>query len=498
MNEPDAADLQSASSNWLKSEPEPLAQVSPPAPSGPEPRVTASAWDVFALIAGIGGPVLALFASLLVAVALPGNRASLPLLLSIFIAVGMLGVPLAWHAGRRLQGLASPRWQSHWGWLAAAGGVIVLMMIVGQTAVSLALVPEWVLAVAQPVIFVAAGAALLAIAAGDWPGLSRVRAWGHLVSGAWFSVLLAFTAEVVLVGGLGIVVLVAWLAVDPDQAREILALLRSMESFNPDAFLEFALQPLAVVLTFLVVSLLIPMVEELLKPLGVILLLGRRPVPMDAFLGGVLGGLGFAITETLSNLISISDPWFLLVLARMGTLAMHGLTAGIVGWGWGQLAARRPLRLAGAFAGAVLLHGVWNGCVVVLVFAGLYLAQNPDFGVTGMMLGLLAAAAVFLLILLVPLSVAGLALIGYRLRSSAQQHGDDKPGQGQHPPPAPGLVDQPVKPLEPGSLQPERGPRGRAGDEVERAAHADHHRHLEPIAIAHDPFVLGRRAVGHE
>jgi RsiW-degrading membrane proteinase PrsW (M82 family) len=286
--------------------------------------------------------------------------------------------------------------------------------------VSQGILPELSLAIVQPFIFVAGAMAMLALAAGGWSGLSRLRAWGHLVSGAWLSVAVSFLAEVVLVGGLAAIVLMVLSVIAPDQARQILFILRTFDRFSLQDILDIAMQPWAAVLTFAVAACLIPIVEELLKPIGVILLLGRRPVPMAAFLGGVMGGLGFAITETLSNLATINDPWFVLVLARMGTLAMHGLTAGIAGWGWGQLAGRRPLRFFGAFASAVFLHGLWNGCVVVIVFASLYLTQNSDPGPQAILLVVFVAVAALLLLMLVPACLLALGLIGYRLRSTAQ------------------------------------------------------------------------------
>lgn len=418
MNDNEPTDSERTSSNWLNPELDRIPSATPPPDSEPAPPPRSSAWDVFALIGGIAGPVLAFASSGLLALVLPAsrNRENIPLFVSIFIAVGLLGAPLAWYAARRMQGVPSANWRSQWWWVAAGGGLIVALMVLGQASVSLKLLPELSLAILQPIIFVAAGAALLAIAAGGWAGMSRLRAWGHLISGAWLSVALSFVAEVMLIGGLAAIVLVALAAIAPEQAIHILSLLRSMDNFNLNDVLDLALQPWAVALAFVSASLLIPLIEELLKPIGVVLILGRRPSPMAAFLGGVMGGVGFGVTETLGNLVTISDPWFMLVLARMGTLAMHGLAAGIAGWGWGQLAARRPLRFVGAFAGAVALHGLWNGCVVVTVFTGLYWTQNPEPGPLGLLLGLTAVVSVFLLIMLVPLCVTALGLIGYRLR----------------------------------------------------------------------------------
>src|SRR5918992_5383849 len=57
-----------------------------------------------------------------------------------------------------------------------------------------------------------------------------------------------------------------------------------------------------------------------------------------------------------------------------------------------------------------------------------------------------------------------------------------------------GLLPDPVDPLEPAVLHPARCHRDAAGVEVERRAHAAHHRHLEAVAHAGHPYLLLRHA----
>src|ERR687896_862690 len=57
-----------------------------------------------------------------------------------------------------------------------------------------------------------------------------------------------------------------------------------------------------------------------------------------------------------------------------------------------------------------------------------------------------------------------------------------------------GLLPDPVDPLEPTVLHPARRHRDAAGVEVERRAHAAHHRHLEAVAHAGHPHLLLRHA----
>ena len=412
---------QPVASNWLASEPPtPLAPPPPPASAPFTP------WAVFAFITGLAGAGFGIVVGLLFAIlTATQKRGEGPLFASLFISVGALGAPLAWHAWRRMKGQASSAWRSNWRWIAAAATVIAGMLACGQLFASLNWIPALAAALAQPIILVAAAASVLALALGNWRGLSRLRVWGHLLSGAWLAIILAFLVEIVLIGGVGLVAAIVWAVIAPDQLMQTLEFLQSLDSVaSPDLsrLASYALNPWVIGLAFLGAAVVIPLLEELIKPIGLILLINRKPAPMAAFLGGVLGGLGFAITESLSNLITLGDPWFLLVVARLGTLTMHAFTSGLAGWGLGELAGRKPLRALAAYAGAVAVHGLWNGMVVMIVFSGLYVGENPDPNSPMTIgLGLLAALGGLVLVSLVPACVGGLALIGYRLRSSTPQ-----------------------------------------------------------------------------
>jgi RsiW-degrading membrane proteinase PrsW (M82 family) len=79
------------------------------------------------------------------------------------------------------------------------------------------------------------------------------------------------------------------------------------------------------------------------------------------FLWGVAGGAGFAAVEGMLNASMSTDAWLMVALLRVGSSAMHCLTAGLTGWGWGQVWTRRKwLYLLLAYTLAVVVHGVWN------------------------------------------------------------------------------------------------------------------------------------------
>ncbi|MBM4424720.1 MAG: PrsW family intramembrane metalloprotease [Chloroflexi bacterium] len=314
---------------------------------------------------------------------------------------------------------ASAHWQAQRWWIVAAAALALAALVCGQASVNIHPMAGLALGVLQPIIVAAVAAVLLALTADGWRGFSRLRVWAHLVSGAWLSIPLSFLIEVIAVGAIGLAVLIALAILMPDPLIEFTRRYQSLEDLDMTLILGWALQPWAIALALIVAALIVPMIEELMKPIGVAIVARRRPSPMAAYLGGVMGGLGFAFTETLGNLINITDPWIVLIVARMGTMAMHGFTSGLVGWGWGQLAAKRPWRLVGAYAGAVALHGLWNSAVVIVVFSGLYFQQtpNPD-PAAAILIGSAAAVCALLLLLLVPTCVAGMAWVGYRLRTT--------------------------------------------------------------------------------
>ncbi len=428
--------------NWLAppaaAEPEPL----PPSPPGanikfahgragamepPPPGAAFSPWTVFALIGGLTVPVITwVLSAILVIFDLAGELEveALPLVVSVVLAVGMFGFPFAWHAWQRLRGCTPIPWRARLGWVGVGGAVGVALLLGGQLAVRFNLAPEFVLGMFQPFIFIAASAGLLAMTLGGWAGMSRLQAWGHLLSGGWLAVFLSFVAEVVGAVFIAVIVFAALSVVAPDQAQQIMNLARSVSAsrdVDPKSILSLVFQPWAIGLLFLGAAVGVPLLEEFFKSVGVMLLLRRRPGPMAAFAGGVMGGVGFAVVESLSNLSGVSEAWAVLVLARMGTLVMHSFTTGLVGWGWGEAARRRPVRLLAAYGGAVATHGFWNALAVMVALSVVYLQEHPGFERGPMLvLGIVAALAGLLLFLLVPACLGGLMWIGWRLRKEGQ------------------------------------------------------------------------------
>ena len=164
----------------------------------------------------------------------------------------------------------------------------------------------------------------------------------------------------------------------------------------------FLMKPPVFLTILFVFAVLIPAVEEMAKALGVGLL-GRwlRPHPARAFLLGIASGAGFALVENVLN-VSLFEAsfWLGAIVSRVMATVMHCATGGLTGWGWGELwSARRPARLALAYLGAVGIHGMWNGGVVITVLGALALT------------GIESIAVAFIVSVLVVVSILGIIVV---------------------------------------------------------------------------------------
>jgi hypothetical protein len=172
-------------------------------------------------------------------------------------------------------------------------------------------------------------------------------------------------------------------------------------NISPAQVARLALHPLAALGVFSGLGVVVPLLEELIKPLGLLPLLPSRPGAGQAFLGGALSGAGYALAESLF-ISSASPNWALAAAARAGTSAMHIFTAGLVGWGLGEAFVRRkPLRLLAAYGAAVVIHGLWNGLTLAMTYGNLLSQFGAGAGArrAGMVLQTAAPLALALLAL---------------------------------------------------------------------------------------------------
>jgi hypothetical protein len=220
---------------------------------------------------------------------------------------------------------------------------------------------------------------------------------------------------------LGLVVaILAVIALQPGGLEQIQGLAEQMQRQSaggpswiedPAELASLARSPVVVGAAFLVVVMLVPLIEEATKAVGVILRWYRQPNLSQAYLWGLAGGAGFALVEGLFNSLGGLDVWALAVSVRVGASLLHCFNGALMGIAWYNILARRQwLRGAALYAIAVGIHGLWNG-----VSAGMaFLSLDALLGDTAASGGGLAGTGMFVLLsLLLSMIVAlGLGLAG--------------------------------------------------------------------------------------
>jgi hypothetical protein len=116
-------------------------------------------------------------------------------------------------------------------------------------------------------------------------------------------------------------------------------------------------------------SIFIPIVEELLKPIWMWAFV-KKVDPSQGFLYGMFCGAAFALIESIGYMATpMDEAWAGLMIGRVGTGLLHVVTSGLVGWGlasaWHD---KKYFRLAKAYFLAVFIHGLWNAIGLLMGF----------------------------------------------------------------------------------------------------------------------------------
>ena len=124
--------------------------------------------------------------------------------------------------------------------------------------------------------------------------------------------------------------------------------------------------PKTIALLLVIVSLIAPVVEEAVKPLAVIVLVGRLQSAAEAFMLGLACGIGFDLIETSGYISLGNQDWITVAIERSSAGLLHGFGAGMVALGWYFIthpkSVQRTVLLAfGCWGYAILQHATWNG-----------------------------------------------------------------------------------------------------------------------------------------
>jgi hypothetical protein len=195
---------------------------------------------------------------------------------------------------------------------------------------------------------------------------SPQRAWGIFDMGLVAAPFLSLIAELAALFSFGVL----YLMVNPGLLDVFLGLSQSMTLQSPEALFDllepYLMQPSTLYIVLVFGALVVPLLEELFKPVGVWLLVGRKPSAAQGFAAGLLSGAGYALFENFALGAGAGEEWAIVLSARLGTSLIHILTAGLMGWAlslaWTE---KHYLRLALSYLAAVAIHAMWNGTVII-------------------------------------------------------------------------------------------------------------------------------------
>lgn len=350
------------------------------------------------------------------------GNSTIPLLLgSSGVMIGLLLVPSVVYPVQRLLGHRPSRLVPTSPWLRPTLLIFALPLLllagwwISQQGAALQLIlPIFhVPAIGIPILW------LSYLAVRDLPLGSPQRAWGLLGSGSVLAPLFILFAEVLVLLA-GVITWSIWMSGQPGMLDELSILAERLRQAGNSPQLiahiisPYLKDPLVIFSAFTFAAVIVPLIEEAIKPLGVWFLAGSRLTPAEGFTAGILCGAGYALVESLTLSADSGNDWVSLVFARIGTAVVHILTSGLTGWAlasaWRE---KRYFRLGVTYLGAVLLHGLWNGLTMLIVIA--------DLSLPAAQLGqdLLSQAYQIVPYGLVGLAIAGLATllwINVRLR----------------------------------------------------------------------------------
>lgn len=298
---------------------------------------------------------------------------SLPMLAGLLTTIGFLNIPSIVFSWRSLKYKPSaspsrtsrfrqasialislPAWLVGGQWLTQTSLAVSLLPIINMLAL---LIPIWWL--------VEFGRRRL-------PSGSPQRNWGLISASVGLSPVLIFLVET-FIAILMVIVVLAWLATEPGWGAKLnqLFIQFSQSEFNRDflgALLKDLLgSPLVIATVFVMLGFLVPLTEELLKPLALWTLRKRMVTPAEGFSAGLICGAGFAFIESAGLVAQMGGgtEWSQIVVVRITTSLLHVTTSALTGWGLASawIQGKRG-RAALAVLAAIGLHGLWNSLVV--------------------------------------------------------------------------------------------------------------------------------------
>jgi len=280
---------------------------------------------------------------------------------------GLVCLPSIWFAIQRLSGHPVQPTGGRIRLATLALALWPLFLAAGQAVSTLGALSYFILPPIQIIAVVIPLWWLVELVQRNLPLPSPQRNWGALNFSLFVSTPLVIVVEILglVLGVLGVILVVS---AQPDLARILQNLNAQVLGAHGDPetllriYRPYLESPWAIFLALAVLSGLVPLVEELIKPLAVWTLVGRRLTPGEGLIAGAIAGGGFALMETLFSLLNTTnDSWLALTVGRAGTGVLHTTTAALMGFTLAEaFRTRRFLRLGLMYLLVTTLHGLWN------------------------------------------------------------------------------------------------------------------------------------------
>ena len=198
----------------------------------------------------------------------------------------------------------------------------------------------------------------------------RWRIFGMLGLSLTIGPFIMIVLELVLLLSIIIIGAIVVAVQQPALFQEILHLAKIMKQETDSEtilklFAPYISNPFVIATAFGYIALIVPLIEELFKPLAVWIFAKKIETPAQGFAMGLLSGAAFALIESLNASGDGSSSWPVIVNIRAVTSLLHITASGLVGWGIvSAFQEKRIMRFFSAYFCAVAIHGIWNACAV--------------------------------------------------------------------------------------------------------------------------------------
>jgi hypothetical protein len=286
----------------------------------------------------------------------------------------------------RLMGKPEPGWRLPEPDIWALAGLLFvpILIIAGYTAglnrySSAALMPLLQLGtVTLPLIW------LLVMGRRKLPVPSRLHDWGLASFSLTVTIPFIIILEAIVVFVVVVITTVFIQMQHPDILKELTVTMNRLGNTGTDreSYLRilrpYIGQPAVIYFILSLTAGIVPLLEEMFKPLALWFFSNRPLTPREGLMGGMICGACFALVESLGTLMGIgAGTWVSVVIGRIGTGVLHVTASGLVGWGLAKAWSEGKYgSLAVSYLAAFCLHSLWNISALLTGFRELALSSS--------------------------------------------------------------------------------------------------------------------------